>query len=329
MPQNQAHDSVISEGKDASRSKKDRGETRDAHKTPDMVNRRLLFVSGKGGVGKSLVAAAVARREAQKGRRVLLVEIGDTSYFKDFFNLESVTYLPKSVAQHGFDLALWSGETCLREYILYYLKIERLFHVFFENNVMRALINVAPGLNEIAILGKLTSGIRRVGPEFTYDLIVIDCFATGHALALLEAPHGLTEAIKIGPMATQSREIDAVLRDPALTAYWVVTLLEEMPVVETLEFREKLKHALGVDCDIVANKFMQPLATDDALSAVARDQKGGLGEFARSILAVRERQMEFLNKLESSGARVDRVPLVFSNEADRLVQEAEGALRLA
>lgn len=293
-----------------------------------LANQKILFVSGKGGVGKSLIAAGVARQQAASGRRVLLVEIGDTSYYQDFLGLERIGHEP-GPTRLGFDIALWSGETCLRDYVLHFLKLERVFKIFFENRVMRALINVAPGLNEISILGKVTSGIRKVGPPLDYDLIVVDCYATGHALALFQAPKGLQEAIGFGPMGTQSREIEAVLRDPKLCGYAVVTLLEEMPVTETLEFRRTMQKELGVRTAIIANKVLRAPASREALEKLARTATQGLGEFAKYLAAITERQDEFLALLRREDPQVAEVPLTFSNDAEELVKVAGEALRQA
>ena len=288
----------------------------------------ILFVSGKGGVGKSLVAAGIATEAAKSGRRVLLAEIGDQSYYKDFFGLPRVGHEP-SRTQFGFDLALWSGETCLKEYVLYFLKLQRLYSIFFENKVMRALINVAPGLNEIAILGKITSGVRKVGPPLEYDLIVVDSYATGHALALLLAPRGLMEAIGFGPMGTHSREMDAVVRDPKICGYATVTLLEDMPVTETLEFREQLKRALGVDTSVVVNKVLETPVTDDELGTLASADPRGLGEFASYLLTIHRRQTELFGRLRSAFESVHEVPLIFSNDASALVEKVGEVLRRA
>ncbi len=287
----------------------------------------ILFVSGKGGVGKSLVAAGLAAELARTGKRVLLAEIGETSYYKDFWNLPTIGHDP---APHpaGFDLALWSGETSLREYVLFYLKMERLYNLFFENKVMRSLVNVAPGLSEIAILGKITSGIRKVGPPMKYDVIVVDSYATGHALALLEAPKGMMEAIKFGPMGHHSREMDAVIRDPNLMGTIIVTLLEELPVTESLEFRDALKKEFGIEAAIVANKVLKsPVAIED-LRVIARDQSNeGLSEFAKHIESVEERQIKYEKLLRDTGSELIEVPLIFSADPKVLVERTAEALR--
>ena len=294
--------------------------------TVSLKDKRILFVSGKGGVGKSLIAAGLALDLTKQGRRVLLAEIGETSYYKDFWNLPTIGHDP---VRHplGFDIALWSGETSLREYVLFYLKMERLYSLFFENKVMRSLVNVAPGLSEIAILGKITSGIRKVGPPMNYDTIVVDSYATGHALALLEAPKGMMEAIKFGPMGHHSREMDQVLRDQSLMAYVIVTLLEELPVTESLEFRASLKRELGVDALVIANKVLRAPLSAAEISDVEASPNSGLAEFARHLEGVNERQIKYEKLLSDNGAKVVDVPLIFSGDPKTLVEKASEALR--
>jgi anion-transporting ArsA/GET3 family ATPase len=292
-----------------------------------LSEKRILFVSGKGGVGKSLVAAGLARELAAQGKRVLLAEIGETSYYKDFWSMPPIGHDPVRHPSEKFDVALWSGETSLREYVLFYLKMERLYNLFFENKVMRSLVNVAPGLSEIAILGKITSGIRKVGPPMNYDVIVVDSYATGHALALLEAPKGMMEAIKFGPMGHHSREMDEVIKNEKLVGYIVVTLLEELPVTESIEFRDALNKALGVSPLFVANKVLHaPLSVAD-LKIVGQSANPGLSEFARHIEGVEQRQTKYEALLTESGASIVEVPLIFSANPKVLVEKTGEALR--
>ena len=292
-----------------------------------LSEKRILFVTGKGGVGKSLVAAGLARELAALGKHVLLAEIGETSYYKDFWNLPSVGHDPVPHPSEKFDIALWSGETSLREYVLFYLKMERLYNLFFENKVMRSLVNVAPGLSEIAILGKVTSGIRKVGPPMNYDVIVVDSYATGHALALLEAPKGMMEAIKFGPMGHHSREMNDVIKNEKFMSYIIVTLLEELPVTESIEFRKALHKEFGVSPLIVANKVLHAPVTGDELKQLGQGPNSGLAEFARHIEGVELRQRTYESVLQETGAKLVEVPLIFSADPKVLVEKAGEALR--
>lgn len=221
----------------------------------------IIFVTGKGGVGKSAVAAAIAFNRASKGQKTLLVELGNQSFFKDYFDLPKVEYQPTNL-RPNLDLALWSGPECLKEYARHLLKIESLYKLFFENPVTRTLVNVAPALPELSILGKITSGPPRfVGPPLDYDCLVVDAYATGHFMALIKAPQGMAEAVKFGPMGEQSRSIDAVIRDPSICKYVVVSLPEELPVIEALELSQGIQKQVKLKPIQVLNKIISGLST--------------------------------------------------------------------
>lgn len=286
---------------------------------------KIVFVTGKGGVGKSLIAAAIASERAKAGRKTLLVELGDTSYYQDLFGLSNVTHHP-AATKYGFDLALWGGESSLREYVLHYLRMEKLYKLFFDNRVMRALVNVAPGLPEIAMLGKITSGIRKVGPPLNYDEIIVDCFASGHALALLKTARGMKEAIPLGPMGHHSAEIDVVLRNKKTTSVVVVTLLEELPVVESLELLRDLQNEFGLEATIVANRVLKSPVAADEVAAEAGKSDSNLNEFAKFILGTEKRQAELIERLKHQTETIAEVPQIFDTNVDQLLREAGASL---
>lgn len=223
---------------------------------------RIHFFTGKGGVGKSILAATKALRLARTGERVLLVELGDQSYFRFFFDVPEITYHPITVPD-GFDVAKWSGKEAFKEYARHLIRVESLFKLFFENQVALSLVDAAPGLAELAILGKITSGPpRNVGPKLPYDHLVIDGYSSGHFLALLRAPFGFAEAISMGPMGEQTRAIIEVLKDPGLCDYNIVTQAEQLMVEESLELVADLEKLIGVKPTVLLNKSLEKPAGD-------------------------------------------------------------------
>lgn len=216
----------------------------------------IHFVTGKGGVGKSAVAAAMALYCAKAGKRTLLVETGTQSFYKGYLGISGVGHLA-TLWKPGCDLAFWTGESCLGEYARHLVKVDALARLFLENPIAKTLIGVAPALSELAILGKLTSGPRQVGPQFEYDVVIFDAMSSGHFLAMLRAPLGMSELIQRGPMGEQSLEILKVLKDHKITKYHVVALPERLPVEETLELITEVQHVVGLRPAVYLNKWIE------------------------------------------------------------------------
>ena len=281
---------------------------------------QLIFVTGKGGVGKSAVAAAVALKHAQAGKRTLLAELGYQSFYKDYFGLAKVTYQSQTL-KPNLDLALWSGPECLREYALHLLKVEAIYKLFFENAVTRSLVNIAPGVSELSILGKITSGHRKVGPPLDYEVVVVDAFATGHFLAMLRAPHGMAQAIKFGPMGEQSRSIEAVLQNPAISEYLVVSIPEELPVIEALELSKGIHAVTGIMPKHLFNKALH------LSSAVFNEhpQEPALQKFQKQLAKKNEDELKLEQDLKNQ-AMVSRLPFVSSLDPWTVVNKLAEAL---
>jgi anion-transporting ArsA/GET3 family ATPase len=225
-----------------------------------MSSASLIFVTGKGGVGKSTVAAMVAKSYAEQGKRTLLVEIGDSSYYQKLFQ-RPVGFEPVSVAPN-LSVSHWEWFRCLKEYVTHVVKLEAVTNLFFENAIMKSVIQVAPGLPEIALLGKFTSTIRQVGPKMPFDIVVMDAHATGHALSMLRAPKGLFETIGFGPLGDHSKGIYKTMLDPNHVRYITVSLPEELPVTETVEFTNALKSEFNIESEIWLNKVLPLTSTE-------------------------------------------------------------------
>lgn len=283
------------------------------------MKQEIHFVTGKGGVGKSAVAAALALKKSREGLRTLLIEMGDQSFFQDYFELPSVRFKPAPLREN-LDVALWSGQDCLREYALYLIKVEALYRLFFENAVMRAFINVAPALPELAIMGKVTSGPRHHGPPLPYDCLVVDSFATGHFMALMRAAPGMAKAVQFGPMGEQSRGIDQALRDPSLCHYHIVTLPEELPLKEAAELMTDLQKEFQIKASLLLNKILQTSLQVSELQSVEASSSD-LKSFAEYIEFQLRHQDEMKKRARELDPAGPQLPLVLETDSWKVVEK--------
>ena len=282
--------------------------------------KKAHLVTGKGGVGKSLfssvLALAIQRKNSPQNQQILLTELNELSFYKDYLNLAHINYKPTQW-RPGIDVAQWAPEECLKEYALHLLKIESLYKLFIENPVSKSLIQVAPGLHELALLGKLTSSPRKHGPAMNYDQIVVDSFSTGHFLTLLRAPSALHTAVPFGPMGEQTKSIDGYIRDPLFTEVHIVCLAEELPVTESVELYQQLKSEFGIVSHFYLNK----------MSGLSIDELNELhGDVKISLLNVVEAENRARIKLQNAGIKWIELPLVASQDVNVLIEHLSARL---
>ena len=286
------------------------------------------MVTGKGGVGKSAVAAALAQCLSKQGKRVLLVEVTEQSYYAEALKLP-LTPQKEVLWQKGLFVSQWTGEGCLREYIRHLVKVDRLADLFFDNKIMQTFIRAAPALKEIAILGKLTSALRHVGPPMHYDAVVFDAYSTGHYLALLQSPKGLGELVEKGPMGEQARSILELLQNSQLIQQIIVTLAEELPAQEALELNAALKNLLHVQPTIICNRVISSALSAADLIQLAKDESSSDTSFAR-YLADKIKSQEFaLKRLEADSQPVPHLPFVFQTPFTEVVNGLQNSLQEA
>jgi anion-transporting ArsA/GET3 family ATPase len=203
-----------------------------------VADRRLVLVTGKGGVGRSSVAAAVATGSRAAGRRVLAIDaIGDGGLARAL----GVDGRPSAggkpqVLRDGTTLLGLATEASLDEYLRLQLHLPFSASIGPLGRVIELLAAAAPAVKEILTIGKIGYEVR----HGRWDTVVVDAPASGHVIELLAAPQNLGEFITAGPLTEQTTWLRALLADPAITVALLVTIAEELAVSETLELRERL-----------------------------------------------------------------------------------------
>src|SRR6478735_6721907 len=207
----------------------------------DLLDRRLLFVTGKGGVGKTSVSAALADLGARAGKRTLVCEMDAKGALAATFDTTPLTYEPREIDPRLFAMAM-NTEDSLREYLRLFVKVPLVGRIGPLARTFDFVADAAPGVKEILAVGKLAYEAR----ERHYDLVVVDAEASGHIVAQIGAPRVIRELVKVGMVREQTSWMTRILEDPDVTGLVVVTTPEEMPVTETVDLVRRLGRESGV-----------------------------------------------------------------------------------
>jgi anion-transporting ArsA/GET3 family ATPase len=224
-------------------------ENRVEHAGRGLLDRRLVFLLGKGGVGRSTLAAALGLLASRQGRRAIVVEVSGRGDVPRLFGASARSGVESEVAP-----GLWTLDVdprqALAEYLHDQLPLRMLADVIGSSTTFGIVAAATPGLREMLTIGKiweLSQPERKVHGADPYDVVVVDAPATGHGLALLNAPRTFASAAAVGPIARQGRRIAATLRDRKLTALAAVATPERAAVEELIGLRDALGGSLDAE----------------------------------------------------------------------------------
>jgi anion-transporting ArsA/GET3 family ATPase len=229
---------------------------------PALLDRRLLFFTGKGGVGKSTIAAATALLAARIGKRVLLVEVDAKGDVPAQFEQGPVGFQPREVHPGVLAMAM-DTEASLQEYLKLNLRVPVIGRLGPLAKVLDFVATAAPGVKEILTIGKIAWEVREaLEGRADHDLVIVDAVATGHIVAQLGAGDAIRDLVDVGPLRNQTQWVSDIIADPQITAVNVVTTPEEMPVAETIELVARLRRDVRVPLGaVVVNRVLPELFT--------------------------------------------------------------------
>jgi anion-transporting ArsA/GET3 family ATPase len=308
---------------------------------PGLFERRLIFVTGKGGVGKSTVAIALGIAAARRGLRTIVAELQSQERVQRAFEHRGEHFKEVELRPGLFTISI-DPQHAMEEYLR--VKTGPLGQALGSSRLFHAFAMATPGMRELLSIGKiweLAQLERRTRGSAAYDLVVVDAPATGHGVGILRTPRTFADIARVGPIAHQGRTIAATIADRRFTAVVAVSTPEEMPVNETLALRDALaREQLGLDTVVVnalypsrfgeADVAKLERALEDSPSQLARGAlRAALSEHVRG--ETQRDQLARLSEGLSMDGRVIELPFVFADELGQpelelLADALEGAL---
>jgi anion-transporting ArsA/GET3 family ATPase len=284
----------------------------------------VVFVTGKGGVGKTTVAVALGLRAAAAGKRTIVCEVSAQENASRIFEHTRVGFHEVEMAENLWSISIDPDES-MREYVLLQLKVRAMRDMLFRSRIFNYLAAATPGLKELVTIGKiweLSQLDRKVKKGRKYDLVIVDAPATGHGIGFLQTPRTFAAIARVGPIHSQAQQLDRLITDQAHTGVAIVALPEEMPVNESAALEHDLRAEVGVAVDRVYMNGLYPerFSGEEAerLGALAEGANGAVRAAARAALSEHNRARSQRAQLARLRRRVEApvktLPFLFEPE---------------
>lgn len=268
---------------------------------------RVLIVAGKGGVGKSTAAAALARSAARAGARTMLVRLARGGPVAALFagnepGPDGVTLHEGAPGEAAVEGRLVTPDRALADYLEDH-GLSRVTRRLASSGAIEVVTTAAPGIRDLLVLGR----VKALEVSGVADLVVVDAPAAGHAVDFLRSPTGLRDAVGTGPIATQADDVLAMLADPARCRVVLVTIAEETPVNEVVETAFALEEEIGVHLGpVLVNGVLEaPVGLDADVEALV--SAAGVPLTDAQVTAVREAAAFRLERVRRQRAQIERL----------------------
>ncbi len=297
-----------------------------------LLSRRVHVVTGKGGVGKSTLCAALGLVAARHGKRAIILETDTKERMSQLFEIPPVGYREVEVYPNLFAKNV-DPDHSMEEYVLRFVRFQAVYDAIFKRSFLKYWIQSMPGFREFVVLGKIWDmGQEMDGRRPNYDFMIIDSPATGHGISLWQLPESTRKAVGgTGPIASYAAKMRDFYADPHDAAYHIATIPEELPFTETREVVRTLREGQSLPMGLLlANQIPPPAYHPEARPLLEKlleksperehvDRHIGrpnvtqaLARMGKSQAARNAQAAEYLDKLAAFQMPMIRIPFVYA-----------------
>lgn len=265
----------------------------------ELLQKKLVMVTGKGGIGKTLTSVALAYQAQALGKKVCLVESSAHDQLAPLFGSAPLGHQHRELAP-GITVINVNAQDNFRDFVIKHLGFAKLFEKVFTKPIVRSFIQMLPGIAELTLLGRLYY-YSELDKEDAFDLVILDAFASGHFQSLMKTPDAVLHSGMVGPVIEETKRVRTFIADPEKVGVLLVAVPEDLVVAEALDFVARLHQETPAPlAALVLNRCFPPFPAQKDAAPAPPELAGGLGHWqaraaaeAESIQRLREGLQQF------------------------------------